>query len=293
MKNINLLLILLLPLIISCKDIMIIYNNLITKKKADQDIPIARVQEKYLYFSDIEKIVAKEKSPKDSISIVTRYIQSWIRKQLMLSKAKSIDMDKDEIERKMQEYQYALIVYEYQKKYIKENLDTSITDKEIGKYYKANLVNFELKQNIIKGRFIIIPVNAPKISQLKKWVKSDKSEELKELKSYCYRFATKYSLEDSLWFNFDEVIQNTPFKGIPNKVQFLHNNRYIETQDSNFVYILKINDYKIMDQISPLEFVKGTIKNIIINKRKVDIVGNLEETIYKRAILNDEFEIYN
>ena len=277
---------------ISCKEITTIYNDLVTKKNTEQEAAIARVHEKYLYLKDIERIVPKGTSSQDSASFVNRYIESWIRKQLMLSKAGEIDMDKIEIERKIQDYQYALIVYEYQKKHIQENLDTAITYKEIEYYYKANLVNFELKQNIIKGRFIKIPINAPKIDQVKKWVKSEVNEELKELKSYCFRFATLYSLEDSIWFNFDEVIQNTPFKSIPNKIQFLHNNRYIEAEDSNFVYILKINDYEITDQISPLEFVKETIKNIITNKRKVELIRNLEESIYKGAKLNDEFEIY-
>ena len=292
MKNINILLIPLIAVTTACKEITTIYNDLVTKKNTEQEAAIARVHEKYLYLKDIERIVPKGTSSQDSASFVNRYIESWIRKQLMLSKAGEIDMDKVEIERKIQDYQYALIVYEYQKKYIQENLDTTITDKEIEDYYKANLANFELKQNIIKGRFIKIPIDAPKIDQVKKWVKSQGNKELKELKSYCFRFATLYSLEDSLWFNFDEVIQNTPFKSIPNKIQFLHNNRYIEAEDSNFVYILKINDYEITDQISPLEFVKETIKNIITNKRKVELIRNLEESIYKGAKLNDEFEIY-
>jgi len=291
-KNTILLLILLLPVTLGCDEIKNIYNDLITKKITEHEIPIARVHEKHLYLKDIERIVPKGTSSQDSAGFVNRYIESWIRKQLMLSKAGEIDMDKVEIERKIQDYQYALIVYEYQKNHIKENLDTTITDKEIEDYYKAHLVNFELKQNIIKGRFIKIPIDAPKIGQVKKWVKSKENEELKELKSYCFRFATLYSLEDSIWFNFDEVIQNTPFKSIPNKIEFLHNNRYIETEDSNFVYILKINDYEITDQISPLEFVKETIKNIIINRRKVGLIRNLEESIYKSAKLNLEFEIY-
>ena len=291
-KNTILLLVLLLTVTLGCDEIKNIYNDLITKKITEQETAIARVHEQYLYLKDIERIVPRGTSSQDSVSFVNRYIESWIRKQLMLSKAGEIDMDKVEIERKIQDYQYALIVYEYQKNHIKENLDTTITVKEIEQYYKANLANFELKQNIIKGRFIKIPIDAPKTDQVKKWVKSEANEELKELKSYCFRFATLYSLEDSIWFNFDEVIQNTPFKSIPNKIQFLHNNRYIEAEDSNFVYILKINDYEITDQISPLEFVKETIKNIIINRRKVELIRNLEESIYKGAKLNLEFEIY-
>ncbi|MDN4164642.1 peptidylprolyl isomerase [Cytophagales bacterium LB-30] len=255
--------------------------------------PIARAGEAYLYPSDIKDMVPKGTSVADSSSIIERYVSSWIRKQLLIRESASkIDFNEAEIERKILDYRYALMVFEYEKYYINENLNPEITEEEISTYYHENASNFELKQNIIRGLFLKVPADAPKIDKLRTLVQSNKPEDRTELKSYCFRFANAYTLEDSLWFNFDEVVSNTPFISVPNKVQFLKENKYTEITSEGFLYILKISDYKISDEQSPLEFVKEDIRNIILNKRKIELAKSLEEDIYKRAEKNNEFEIF-
>ena len=93
--------------------------------------------------------------------------------------------------------------------------------------------------------------------------------------------------------NFDDVIENTPMETIDNKIQFLRKTGYYETSDDNYQYFLRISDYKISDEISPLEWVYDDIIRIIINKRKVELAKELEEGIYERAVQNNDFEIFN
>ena len=100
------------------------------------------------------------------------------------------------------------------------------------------------------------------------------------------------TLEDTVWLNFDELIQSTPLASIPNHEQYLKTNKYVETNDQNFEYFLYINEYKIADQISPLEFVRDDIKEIIVNKRKIALANQLETDIYAEAQTNNDFEIY-
>lgn len=259
----------------------------------DNSPVIARVYDKNLYEKDIKGILPANTSSEDSSSIISRYVKSWIKKQLLINEASSkIDFDEAELERKILDYRYALMVYEYEKYYINHELDKEVSEEDIKNYYESNLPNFELKQNIVRGIFIKVAKDAPKLERLKKLIHSNKSKDKKELKSYCFRFATSYSLDDSLWVNFEELIKNTPLIGITNKVQFLKENEHIETEDDQFLYFIRIYDYKISDQTSPLEFVKDEIKNIIINKRKLELAKKLEEDIYNEAQENDDFEIY-
>lgn len=54
---------------------------------------------------------------------------------------------------------------------------------------------------------------------------------------------------------------------------------------------MKVDEYRISDNVSPMEFVKDEIRNIILNKRKVEIAKQLEDEVYKKAEESSEFEI--
>ena len=254
---------------------------------------IAVVGDAQLTQADLQGIVNKETSKEDSANLINRYVNSWVRKQLLINEAsQKINFDLPAIERKVLDYKYALMVHEYKMYHVNEKLDTLVTDEEIQEYYEDNKDNFELKQNIIRGYFIKITKDAPKFNKLVKLINSNKEDDLKELKSYCFRFAESYFLEDSIWINFDEVIQNTPFVSITNKVEFLKSNNFVQEEEDSFNYLLKVKEYKISDQISPLEFVRNDIKQIILNKRKVAIANQLEEDVFKAATKSEKYEIY-
>lgn len=256
--------------------------------------PIARVHDQFLYAEDVEGMITPEMSEVDSADRVERFVNNWIKKQLLIEEASTkIEFDEAEIERKILDYKYSLMGYEYQSYYINNNLDTEVSEGEIKEYYDENIDNFILKQNIIRGKYVKLPKGAPKINKVKKLINSNKGDDMEELNSYCLSFATTYQLNDSVWMVFDDVFKNSPMAEIPNKVQFLRGNRYVETSDDLFQYFLKIEEYRIHDNVSPLEFVKEDIKNIIVNKRKVELAKKLEEDVYERATQNNEFEIYN
>ncbi len=259
-----------------------------------QSIPIARAKDNFLYPEDLTGIVSSDITPEDSANLVERYINNWAKKQLLIAEASSkIEFNEAELQRKILDYRYALMVYEYEKQYVNGQLNKEVSDEEIQAYYEQNTDKFELKQNITRGIFVKISKEAPQLSRLPLLIRSSKVEDEEELKSYCLRFAASYSLEDSTWINFDEIIKNTPLTAITNKVDFLKRNKYVESDDEQFQYYLRIDEYKISDQISPLEFVEDQIRSIIVNKRKVELVDELEKEVFNKAISNNDFEIYS
>lgn len=255
--------------------------------------PIARAHDQYLYMNDLEGLLPPDISKADSANLVQRYIKSWINKQLVISEASDqLNLGEVEIERKVLDYRYALLIHEYQKLYINEQLEEDVTPGEVEQYYHENKENFQLRQNIIRCRFVKLAKEAPKLNVFRRLFMSDNEKQFEELRSYCYQYATTFHL-DSTWVNFDEVIENTPMVTLDNKIQFLRRNNFYETLDDNYQYFLKIMDYKISDEISPLEWVYDDIVRIILNKRKVELAKELEEGIYERAVQNRDFEIFN
>ncbi len=262
-------------------------NRLSTEK------PIARANQGYLYQSDLEGIVVGGTSVEDSVARVERYIENWVRKQLLIDEAKSkIDFDEADLERKILNYRYSLIAYQYQAYYINQHINKEVSDKEIQSYYNANQDNFPLKQNIIRGKFIKLPNTAPNLSKVKKLVLSSKEKDIEALQTYCFGNALNYTLVDSVWINYDDLVRGSPFAEMPNTVQFLRKRKYAETSDEAFNYFLKISEYKKTDDIAPLEVVKDQIVDIIINKRKIALAKNLEKEVYNEAKKQNSFEIY-
>ncbi len=255
--------------------------------------PLASVGDIYLYKKDVEGIVPKEISTEDSIDLVDRHIKSWIKKQLLIAEAqKQLTFDEVELERRVLDYRYALMMHEFEKQNIQRRLDTNITEEEIETYYQQNIDNFELKQNIIRGYFILLSKDAPNLGRFRYLLRSNRQDHIEELKSYAYSYSTKVHLNDSVWVNFEDVINNTPLMELPNKTDFLRRNTYYETSDENNLYFLKIIQYKIQNDTSPLEFVRDDIQKIILNKRKVALAKELEEEIYENAVKNEGFKVY-
>jgi hypothetical protein len=258
-----------------------------------QRIPVARVNKTYLYRDELAGIVPPGTNPDDSTTRVEAYVNSWTKKQLLIQEAsRKININEAEVERKILDYRYSLIAYEYQAYYIRQHLDTAIQAQAIENYYKENIDNFILKQNIVRATFIKVPKTAPRTNKIKGLIFSKRESEKNELKSYCLSFSAAYHLADSAWMVFDELVKNSPLAEIPNKIQFLKSNPYYETTDENYLYFLKVEEYRISDNISPIEFVRDEIKNILLNKRKVELAKQLEDEVYTTGIKNREFEIF-
>ncbi|MEQ8715216.1 MAG: peptidyl-prolyl cis-trans isomerase [Cyclobacteriaceae bacterium] len=255
--------------------------------------PVARVDDVTLYRDDLAGL-SFGASTQDSSAIAKKYVEGWVSKQLLINKANGIiEIDQAEIDRRVRDYRYALITHEYEKYWIEDRLSKSVSEEEIVSYYEEKKDNFLLKQNIVKCLFAQIPKEAPRVSEFRRQIRAFTiGGDIEDIRSYAFRFAAKSFMEDSIWVNFDDVILNTPLASIPNKVQFLRTNSFVESSDETHIYFLKLLEYKISDEISPLEFIRDDIENIIINKRKVALKKELQETIYKEALENETFEIY-
>ena len=72
----------------------------------------------------------------------------------------------------------------------------------------------------------------------------------------------------------------------------LKKSNFVRLQDSIGVYLIQVQDALEKGDDAPLEYVRPTIQQIILNKRKLDLIKKLEADITKDAIKNNDFEIY-
>ncbi len=259
------------------------------EKKPNQK-PIAKVHNKYLYEGDIADIFPKGITPRDSALIAKKFVDNWINKELMLRKAEMNLSDKDKnFDKQIADYRASLIIYKYQQQLLNQKLDTIISQREIMNYYEQNSSNFILNQNAVRGMFIKVSRGAPNIDKIKTWYRNENDTPL--LESYGYQYAVKYDYFNDDWFYFDLLLREIPVE-IPDQARFLRNNNYIETNDSLYYYFAGIKEYKLKSNVAPLSLVEENIRSIIINKRKLEFLQNLEKNVYGEAVSKNLFELY-
>lgn len=265
-----------------------------TEEVEVDDSVLASVDNNLLKHSDLEFVTKDIASEEDSANLAERYLQSWIRKQLMIKEAgKNMSFDEAELNRKLLDYRYALMVYEFEKSYVNENLDRDVSDSEINEYYEKNKANFTLKKIIVRTNFLKIEKDIPQRNQIGRLLNSNRESDAQEVRDLALRFAANYYFEDSAWIEFDDIILNTPLVENNNHVELLRRNKIIQVDDAQYSYYFKILEYKLQDQVPPLEFVKEEISKIILNKRRVSLAERLHKEVYQRALEKNDFKIYD
>jgi len=256
----------------------------------DNQKVIASVHEEDLLLSEVIKEMPQ--ATEDSAFFVERYMNLWIRKQLMIYHAEiNLSSDLLDYEKQITEYRSSLLIYAYQQELINQNFDTTIALEAVTDYYNQYKEEFKLNKNIFLGRYIVVDKSAPRLSKLSKWYKSDKQEYIVELEDYCQQFAKEYYLADSNWQYFS-VINNKLPKIIKEEDVFLKNIKGVYFEDNQFLYYIYIKDYKIKGSISPLAFEKEKIRNVLLNKNKIKYLKQLEDELFQNDIALKKIKIY-
>ncbi len=231
-------------------------------------------------------------SEQDSLLWTQKYINNWGKEQLIIKKAEFnlADQEKD-FDELVEQYRNDLLKFTYQQRYVDEHLDTAISEEEIIRYYEENSSEFELKENILKVNYLVLNVDAPDIDDAVRWFKSDEAEDREDLHEYAFKYARRSSFEDTSWVRYRDLAKFIPLTTY-NEQSFLRSNEFVELEDSNGVYLVQIQDYKIADDVSPLPYVRETIRNIILNKRKQELIASMEERIVNDAYDKRDFEIF-
>lgn len=253
--------------------------------------PVARAGKYYLDELELRTVLPKNISSADSALFAKSYIERWLKDNLLVDKAEDEGVDDANIDKMVESYRKSLLLAAYQKKYIKLNLDTIVSDKDIDQYYKSNQQIFQLQSNIVRVRYVKLGKKAPNMPKVKVWCQSDKPADRKQLESYCLDHAENYYLDDNSWLLYDDLLKEIPLKNYGDAG--LNAPRFIELEDSAFVYFVNIKAFQTKETASPVGFVKENIKDIILNKRKTKLLLEMENKLYKEAVGNSDVEIFS
>lgn len=259
--------------------------------KSDQIL--ARVNDDYIFNSDLKKVLPKNLSFEDSILFTNNFINNWAKRKLLFEKA-LINLDEseqNELFDLIDTYKNEIFSYAYQEKIVKSTMDTIINERSIVDYYDLNKSNFKLNQEIIKARYLILNNKNYNLKEVTNRFRSYKPKDLIFLDSISLQFNAFY-FNDSTWINKDIFFSKFPKINDRLKQNITNNKLFYKFQDSLELYLIKIIEYKNKNDIAPFDFIKPTLKQVLINKKKLEFISKFEKEIIENALQKKEFEIY-
>ena len=264
-----------------------------TNDKTNVSRVVAQVGESKLYENELSNIVPAGMDKSDSTLIADDYIKKWIKQELLIQKAnENLSAGQKDVSKELMEYRNSLIIYKCKNELMKQRMDTTVLESQIEQYYREHPDNFNLNTDIVKAIFVKIPNEVANPNQLKQLIENTSDEGMEEFREYCLQYAKGFDIFMDRWVDFEMIKKNLPPE-LNDTERLLSGRKQIEAKDSNYYYLVSIQDYRLKNQLSPLEYVEDNIRNLILNQRKITFLKELEENIYKEGVRQNKFTIYD
>ena len=272
-------LILITILLSSCNELTSIKNDKL----------VSRVGENYLYESEIPDFSLYE----DSLIRKKVFIDSWAREKILFDLS-LVNLDQKSIinlDELIERYKRDLYINSYKDILINSMVDSIISDSEIDEYYDKNLNKFKLNEDLIKFRFVKIPLDNININKIRNGLIRFSSFDKNLIDSLSFQLAS-YNLNDSLWITKRDFFNQVDFINYENEKKYVKKGQLISKRDSMYVNLLFIDDILQANSVAPRSYLSDRIKSTIYNNRKILLIRELNKEIINDAIKSKKYELY-
>ena len=254
---------------------------------------IARVGNAYLYRDDLMVELSSFETESDSILKSRAYIDSWARDQILIQQAQ-LYLPSTEIE-KLEEiiaaYKTELFANTYRKSLANKSIDTLVASEEIDSFLENNKQVFKLKAPLYQVRYIHLPPENVDQNEIQRSFQRFNFADRIFLDSLSFQYHS-YILSDTLWINRSNLTSRIQFLNQQNYTKSIKKSQFFKIEATLGVYLFFVKDYLEIGELAPREVVEPTIKNMILNQRKLNFTKQFEKEILQDAMQSKTFEIY-
>jgi hypothetical protein len=262
-------------------------------KQEEKPEAIARAGDAFLYKTDIVDLVPAGTSKEDSLSIVRNFMDRWAT-QTLLIKAAEVNVNKENqllFDKLIQQYKVDLYTKAYLEQVVQQSIDTIVTELELKTYYDLNKENFKTNGALLKLRYIRVSKDHPKLELIKQNFFNFKQKDSKFWETYQLQFKD-YALNDSVWVDVNHVYRKLPFVNPDTYNDYIAPGKAIQKPDSLDVYLVKVSNVIEKNEVSPYAYIKPTLRDLLLNQRKLELVKKFENELRDDAIKNKKYEVF-
>jgi len=252
--------------------------------KTDKSIA-ASVNGKVLYKSDIVLSSVDKLNDKDSLVLAQSFIEHWIRKVVLAENAKKYISNNKTIDKLTEDYRNSLIISAFKRQFVKENLDTIVSSKDLQVFYNDNKNNFVLDHSIVNLWYTKID---EKKKNLDKFYENWKKNNFTFIIKYSKKYSLSSFIELDKWYDLDSIKGELPRFLVKNKDKYQR-----QLNKNGYEYFIKVLETKHKNETIPLVLVKDKVEKMVLQKRKSDLLDNYIEELYKKEIADNNIKVYN
>lgn len=251
-----------------------------TNQQSNKSV-LVEINGEVLKKSEVLSNLPEDINSTDSTRLVNEYIDTWIKHRLLLQKAELNVGSNPEIQELVKKYQEQLLIENYLRLLVEHKAEIKPTEEQISTFYNENKEHYQLPENLVKGIFVVLPLDASNKDILMQLLKSEETDKT-TIEAYCLQNAAKVDFFTDDWMAFRLIKQHLPELKKDEK-KIISSNQFYEVEDSLFQYILKIDDYKLQGDTSPLNYVHKELEDFLLNSNKVTYLQKMKMDLYNDA----------
>ncbi len=217
---------------------------------------------------------------------------SWVKRQVLLHQAENnlsaADLD---FSKQLEDYRNSLVIYTYETQLIRQKLDTIVSEAEIEAYYEENKDNFQVRSTLVRAAYVILEEDCKHKDQFHKLMSDRDTLMLQNIDMLANDQAVKCYLDVDEWIRLDELTKVVPIE-IYNTESFLKKNKYVRFDWNDLTCMVRFEDYLLEKSVMPMELVRDNIKEILLIRRKTELIERMKDAIYEEAKRKHGFEVY-
>jgi len=250
-------------------------------------ISVASAYEEKLYRSDLRGVIPVNSSHEDSVALAHSFINNWLTDKAVLANAKETLQEQElDIEEKIEDYRNSLLIYSFERKWVQQKLDTSLSRDSVQSYYEKNAGKFKLKEDVVKLRWFVLTSNDAKgkNKKLLKLLKSAEPVEQSELEKILAGLGTNLKDYDGAWVRWNRVEQELPL--VESDLNRSESQRTWFVQQDDLMYFVQLKAQRARAAEAPVELVEDEIAAILLNQKKAQLLEQMRKDLFAEAQKN-------
>lgn len=253
---------------------------------------LAKVGDAQLRLGELERAMPERMDEADSLAFAGLYIDRWVRKQVKLQAAEERYLEwADDIDQLVEEYRQSLLIRKLEQQTVDERIDTLFTQQEISAYYRAHTGDFRLERPLVKGRILRFPSRTRAAAKLRESIAARTPEKRQDLADFCLK--NGYALEEfDSWTDLSDFAASLPLRRVGEHTELLQPGKVQTLGDNESSYLFVVTEALRAGDTAPEEYVQATIRRILFNRRRAEVVRCAEEELLEAARERGDLRVY-